>query len=219
MKSLFLSAALSALAIGATAQTTIAIAPEAGVNLSTLRTSINGSKTTSSTNAGVRGGFNVNIGLGEQLAIQPGLFYSQKGGKFEYSTAAGTATYNATQEYSINYVEIPVNLVYHFNNNQSGFFLMAGAYAAAAVGGKAKFTSNAPGITGINRSIEIGGDEMKDDIRRWDAGAQGGAGYQTAMGLFVRAQYILGAMNINSHNNSADAMRNGAVGITIGYRL
>ncbi|RYD52957.1 MAG: PorT family protein [Sphingobacteriales bacterium] len=202
MKSLLLTAAVSALALGANAQ--ISLIPEAGVNLANIRSTVAGEKSTSSTKAGFRGGVNVGIAVGNNLSIQPGIFFSQKGGSQE--------TMGVTTQSVINYVEIPVNLVYYFMEDQSGFFLNAGAYAAAAVSGYGKI-----GDQKIDYSI--GGDEAKDDIRRWDVGFQGGAGYQTKMGLMLRAQYILGAMNISSHNNSDYSTRNGAINISLGYKF
>ncbi len=209
MKALFLSAALVAASLGANAQFSVGIQPEAGLNLASLRQTVNDEKTTSSTQANFHAGVAVNLGLGEQLAIQPGIYYSVKGGTFKDPFGAGSGNY----EYKFDYVQIPVNVVYHFNNNQSGFFLLAGAYAAAAVRAKVKL----PNAT--EQKLEIGGDEAKDDIRRWDIGFNGGAGYQLAMGLTLKAQYQLGAMNIIQHNNSAMALRNSNIAISVGYRI
>jgi hypothetical protein len=244
MKTLFLSAAFAALALGANAQSAISFGVEAGANLNSLRTSVNGEKTKSSTKAGPRAGVFANIGFGEQLGVQVGLVYSQKGGKnesdFTTTSTVGGSTISAkvsgSYETTISYVELPVNVVYHFNNEQSGFFLMAGAYGAVAVNGNAKLNESTTTVTtttsggqtttatstipaGDKVDLEIGGDEAKDDIRRFDLGFQAGAGYQTKMGLLFRAQYILGAMNINSQNNSDNAVRTSAIALTVGYRF
>jgi hypothetical protein len=201
MKSLLLTAAVSALALGANAQ--ISIIPEAGVNLANIRSTVAGEKSTSSTKAGFRGGVNLGIGFGDHLSIQPGVFFAQKGGSQE--------TMGVTVQNVINYVEIPVNVVYYFMEDQSGFFLNAGAYAAAAVTGYLK-------VGDEKADLNIGGNET-DDIRRWDIGFQGGAGYQTKMGLMFRAQYMLGAMNIANHDNSDNAARNGAINLSLGYKF
>ena len=241
MKTLFLSAAFAALALGATAQTAISFGVEAGANLNSLRTSINGEKTKSSTKAGPRAGVFANIGFGEQLGVQVGLMYSQKGGKNESDFVTPTSSTVSTRitgsnELTISYVELPVNVVYHFNNEQSGFFLMAGAYGAVAVNGKAKLNESTTSVTttttggqsttavtvtpaGDKVDLKIGSNEATDNIRRFDLGFQAGAGYQTKMGLLFRAQYILGAMNINSRNNSDNAVRTSAIALTVGYRF
>lgn len=204
MKSLLLTAAVSALALGASAQTSFSIIPEAGVNLANQRITIGGTKISSSTKAGFRGGANVAIGLGNNLSIQPGVFFAQKGASWEFG--------GASSESVINYIEVPVNVVYYFMDDQSGFFINAGAYGAAAVSGYTK-------SGGVKTDYSIGGDESKDNLRRWDIGFQGGVGYQLKMGLMVRAQYMLGATNIAHHNQSDDAIRNGTINLGLGYKF
>lgn len=234
MKSLILTAAAAALALGADAQTSISVIPEAGVNLSNMRRTVKGEEFTSSTQAGVRAGVNVALGIGNNLSIQPGVFFSQKGGHnssdkivspiLGVNTTAGTTKF----ENRINYIEVPVNAVYYFMDNQSGFFLNAGAYFAAAISGNEKYTpSNNMGT--YSRDYSIGGTDAVfdnqgnktsgDDIRRWDIGAQFGAGYQMRNGLMVRAQYLLGATNITAHDNSNNALRNGAINLGLGYKF
>ncbi len=221
MKTLLLSAAFAALALGANAQTTVGFGAEAGVNLSNVRTTVGSEKNTSSTKAGLRAGITANIGFGGQLAVQPGLFFSQKGGKQETALTDVGGSYTQTNELVFNYVELPVNVVYHFNNEQTGFFLSAGAYGAMAVSGsdKESFSGTVPaGKVSSDEKIKIGSAET-DQIRRLDLGFQAGAGYQLKMGLLIRAQYMLGAQNILSYNNSDFAMRNGAIALTLGYRF
>ena len=243
MRTIFLSAAFAALALGANAQN-ISFGVEAGVNLNSLRTTILEEKTKSSTKAGPRAAVFANIGFGEQLGLQVGLAYSQKGGKNDLNSSVTTGAGNNSVkiedvnsgETTISYIELPVNVVYHFNNEQSGFFLMAGAYGALAVSGKSQslggttttttvVNGGAPTVKvettqkGEKEDLEIGGDENSDQIRRFDLGFQAGAGYQTKMGLLFRAQYILGAMNISNYNNSLFSTRTSAIALTVGYRF
>ena len=146
MKTLFLSTAFAALALGANAQTNISFGVEGGININSLRSTVAGEKATTASNIGPRAGVFANIGFGEQLGVQVGLMYSQKGGKNESnrtvstgnSTNGANIAYLTTGETTLSYIELPVNVVYHFNNEQSGFFLMAGAYGALALNGKAK---------------------------------------------------------------------------------
>ncbi len=235
MKSFLLTAAVSALALGATAQTSISIIPEAGVNLSNMRRTVNNEKFSSSTQAGVRAGVNVALGIGNNLSIQPGVFFSQKGGhnssdKVVSPITPGIAGGTTNFETHINYIEVPVNAVYYFMDDQSGFFLNAGAYFAAAVSGNEKYSRSVAGVTTSKTyDYSIGGTDPKfdamgykisgDDIRRWDIGAQFGAGYQMRNGLMIRAQYLLGATNITAHNSSDNALRNGALNIGLGYKF
>lgn len=233
MKSFLLTAAVSALALGANAQTKISVIPEAGVNLTNLRRTVNDQTFETATKAGFRAGANVAFGIGNNLSIQPGIFYAQKGGTNTDSrtvTVSGISTvYNGKYETLIDYVEVPVNAVYYFMDDQSGFFINAGAYFGAAVRGKIKNSGDIT-VAGTktpisdDRDLKIGGNEGTattpgDDIRRWDIGAQAGVGYQMRNGLMLRAQYFIGGTNIVAHDNSKNSMRNGALNIGLGYKF
>jgi len=211
MKSLLLTAAVSALALSANAQ--ISVIPEAGVSLANYRynsTTATGAKESGSTatNAGFRGGVNVGFGIGNNLSIQPGLFFTMKGGSKEVG--------GVTADTRFNYLELPVNVVYYFGDNQSGFFLSAGGYGAMLLSAKAELSGGGQSGT---IDYKIGGDESKDDFRRWDIGVQGGVGYQLRNGLMVRAQYHAGLTNIEHHNQSDNSTRNGMLTIGLGYKF
>lgn len=214
MKSLLLTAAVSALALSANAQ--ISVIPEAGVSLANYRYNISapagsgiGDKSGSTaTNAGFRGGVNVGFGIGNNLSIQPGLFFTMKGGNEEIGGVKNDTRFN--------YLELPVNAVYYFGDDQSGFFLSAGGYGAMLLSAKAELSGGGQSAT---VDYKIGGDEAKDDLRRWDIGVQGGVGYQLRNGLMVRAQYHAGLMNIQHHNQSDNSIRNGMLTIGLGYKF
>lgn len=234
MKSLLLTAAVSALALSANAQ--LSVIPEAGVSLANYRyniPSIAGAPSKSgstATNAGFRGGVNVGFGIGDHLSIQPGIFYSMKGGVNEQSSTILGTTYTTKMDDRFHYLEIPVNVVYYFGENQSGFFLSAGGYAAALLSANGKGTMSGAGmnkdetikysIGGTNPTYDAAGNRIGgDDFRRWDIGVQGGVGYQLRNGLMVRAQYHAGLMNIKNHNNSDYSYRNGMLSISLGYKF
>ncbi len=209
MKSLLLTAAVSALALGANAQ--ISIIPDVGLSLANFRVNDSGSSRTYATNAGFRGGVNIGIGIGNNLSIQPGLFFAMKGG---VNDANGLK-----QDVRFNYLELPVNVVYYFGDNQSGFFLNAGAYAGMLLSAKNTISGNSAGPLAGTIDYKIGGDDAKDDFRRWDIGFQGGAGYQLRNGFMIRAQYAVGAMNIQHHLNSDNSTRNGMLYVGVGYKF
>lgn len=154
-----------------------------------------------------------------------------KGGVDEqsYNNIAGNKI-TVKEDNRFHYLEIPVNVVYYFGDDQNGFFLSAGGYAAALLSANGKGTGSGSGVSGdITSKYTIGGtnqtyDAMNnktggDDLRRWDIGVQGGVGYQLRNGLMFRAQYHAGLMNIRNHNNSDNSIRNGMLTIGLGYKF
>src|SRR5690349_13241734 len=86
---------------------------KAGLNGSTLSSTSNGQTSSTSSNTGFHLGAFGDFNLGGPVSIQPGLLYTSKGGKAESSgsqTISGTTYTSYTNEdFTINYLEIPVN--------------------------------------------------------------------------------------------------------------
>jgi len=168
--------------------------------------------------AGYQLGLTASIGSGH-LAFQPSLLYTSKGVK-----QLGSASDNSNGVQSkitldvtsrINYLELPLNVVYSLGDDGQGFQLFAGPYVAFGIGGKADYkldaSSNGPGIPfsdSGSRSYEFGNTFVDPDpngtstkfvadarARRFDAGLNAGVGYRVGP---VQAQlgYGLGLVNV-----------------------
>jgi hypothetical protein len=181
----------------------IGIAPVVGLNMSNnTGTSASGAKM----KIGVHLGVMLNFDITEHLSIEPGLLYSMKGSKQDYTIPI----IDSTVEYklSLNYLEIPINVVYHFGEQGAGGFMVhAGPYLGYALSGKQK-------VGDSEESLTFKKDE--DGFKRMDFGLNFGLGYQLPMGVFVRAQYGLGLGNIVEDPGKA---MNTNIAIQIGYRL
>jgi opacity protein-like surface antigen len=179
---------------------------------------------------GAKAGVIADIGLGSSLSIQPGLFFNMKGTESNMTTTttiAGTE-YRSEQEsnLSISYIELPVNVQYMFGMPGSGrFFIGAGPYIAAAIGGKHKYeySTNLPGqsTTTVKRedALSMGDDPAEDDIERLDYGVNANIGYMLPAGAFVRGTFGLGLANIHPSGTQDMSRKNWGFGLSVGYML
>lgn len=80
--------------------------------------------------AGATAYINVNI---HKFTLQPGVAYSIKGGKTTQTFINDDILEDAYGRMNLHYIQVPVNIIYHFNSNTSGWFAGAGAYAARGI--------------------------------------------------------------------------------------
>lgn len=150
-------------------------------------------------------GVNVQIPFAPEFYFQPGLMYSIKGAKNTY-TALGS---EFTDEIKINYLEVPLNLVYKAPLG-SGFFMLGfGPYVAYGISGKEVFEGNS--LT-LERGV---------DYEDFDAGANIFAGFEMASGLFLQLDTQFGMLNIIPDDSSDDqaTAKNTGFGLSLGYRF
>lgn len=146
-----------------------------------------------SSTGGIHVGGLVGFGLSEKLSLQPGLFYSTKGAKYEMLGTSSTL--------NLSYIEIPVNVVYTFG--ESGFAAHAGPYL------------------GMMMSAKVSSVDVKEMYKSMDFGLNLGASYTLPMGLMFRLQYGIGMADINNKDKSGvdKKLSNVCMGITVGYTL
>lgn len=156
---------------------------------------------------GFHGGFNIQLPIASTFYFQPGLMFAVKGAKDTYSVL-GT---KYTNEIKINYVELPLNLVYKAAVGKGFFMLGFGPYVAYGISGKQVFEGN--DLT-FKRGV---------DFNALDAGANIFAGFETAGGLFLQLDTQFGMLDIyakdgNSSTNQPTA-KNTGFGLSLGYRF
>jgi hypothetical protein len=138
------------------------------------------------------GGY-VDVPFAEKFSLQPGLSISGKGLKVDGFTSAVFLgnTYYATfkDEFNLMYLELPVNVVF----NYKGFYVGAGPYLGYAISGKYKSKRTLTGTSDTNdeRDLKIG-NKSDDDVKPFDYGVNGMAGYKLENGLSLGLNYGLG---------------------------
>jgi hypothetical protein len=242
---LALAASLLLVASASQAQTTISFGPRLGANLTTFSYSGTASGFgDTSYKLGVQVGGTLNVSFGK-LAFQPSLLFSQKGATLkgsEQETSGGTTTtLSATLKPRLNYLEVPLNVVYTAGGDH-GFQVFAGPYLALGVGGggsyKVTIDSNDPLYALYNGeypgslSVEYG-DRQNDNssagsggtfgtptvtftARRFDAGLNAGVGYRVGP---VQAQLGYGLGLVNFVPKDSDGTDTGSKAYHRGFQL
>jgi hypothetical protein len=167
---------------------------------------------------GFHGGINIQIPLAPEFYFQPGLMYSSKGSKYTSSSLTSTTR--------LNYIEVPLNMVYKASLGKGFFMLGFGPYVSYGISGNVKTEG---GSLTLNRDIEFksvveaGDNILVPYYKAFDAGANIFVGYEMASGLFLQLDTELGLLNINPEykilTTDKSSTKNTGFGLSLGYRF
>ena len=145
--------------------------------------------------------------LGSSINFAPALNFTQKGGvekdDFEGSEEKFTATFN--------YLELPLNFVYHTAGTGGSFFVGAGPVLGWGLGGKSKSSTN----SAEDEDIHFGNND-DDDLKAFELSANILAGYRFDNGFFVSANYNPGISDLSPEGSDGKFHNNGFA-IRLGY--
>ena len=154
------------------------------------------------------------LGVSESFFVESGLYISGKGTKTEYDYGVGVG--KATETFSALYLEIPLNASFKADLGGAMLNVFAGPYFAIALSGKNK-TEYPSAFSSLDSEDDLKfGTDVTDDAKRTDFGLNFGAGVQFES-IVVRAQYGLGLTNLDPEGDSDFEMKNGVIGISLGY--
>lgn len=163
---------------------------------------------------GYHAGVNAMIGIAPEIYFQPGLLFSTKGGLNKDASP--------DLKYKLNYVELPLNILYR-GQIGNGFVLLGfGPYLGYAINGKTVIGDTKRDIQ-FQNSTGSGDSNLDTYFRAFDAGANIFAGYEMGSGIFVQLNTQLGLLNINPENklvsDDKSIRKNTGYGLSIGYRF
>jgi hypothetical protein len=115
---------------------------------------------------GLQIGASYQVGVSRLFSVVPGVYFAMKGGNLKQNNPI-TENKSTVRLYT---VDMPVLARLHFNN----LYLNAGPYIAYTLGGRFK-TSASETLPAKSTAILFGNSPV--DFKRWDFGAQAGAGY------------------------------------------
>jgi len=220
-KKILVTASIALLSLTqASAQLHIKAGPEAGLNFTDIWLTTDGNKYKSTMTSGLKLGGVVDFSFSQSLSFQPGIFFSQKGAITTLMFADSLGSTSIKRKIRINYLEIPLNVLFKLGYSHGGHFEIGGGpYLAFAVGGKEslKITQLATGATQDTSSSLSIGDAATDDVKKIDFGFNFTGGYQWKAGVILRAQLGFGIPDILPQGNSDNHMRNWGFGISAGY--
>ena len=167
----------------------------------------------------------INMPLSNGFYLQPVIRYITKGTGFQTSRIPkaelnGVYIPNGSRM-KLNYLELPVNLVYKFplgiGNITGGF----GPYVGYGLRGRYDFdiTQNGRSITQNSKQVQFSrrSDDNLAVVRMypWDAGANFALGYEFDNGLMVGANYSMGLTDIDRIDNMSS--KNQYLGVSVGF--
>jgi len=208
----------------------IKVGPEIGANYVTMSQKLNGESRETNYQLGFRIGGVADFQFNEYFSLQPGLFLSVNNGtesyyeRFYKSGSGMPASDKDRRNYGITYLQLPVYALYKTGKEYDDphFFFGVGPSFNYGIGGnfKQEFTSTLNGIerpARTDESISFGNSRTKDQLRPFDISANVTIGYELPLGLYFRAFYGLGLLNVAPDGNSNNRFRNSGGGISVGF--
>jgi hypothetical protein len=176
---------------------------------------------------GWRFGGNVNIPIAADIYIQPGLMFCGNGARQNVLESPTKAEgLEVTTTIRLNYIEVPVNLLFRPQIGDGHLLLGFGPYVGYGLFGKVKSSS---GSYSSEVDIKFRNKVTASDLssaayfRPLDAGGTIMVGYELFGGLFFQINSQLGLLKVNpeyeSLTDNKTSMKNIGFGISAGYRF
>lgn len=220
MKKKILLLATLCLIAGSAAFAQVRFGIKAGVNMADMKyepkDQTNGTPDANSLTS-FHAGVIVDLPLASVVSIQPGLMLTGKGSKIKY-----TGVVDGTQKINPLYVEVPINILFKPTiGTNTKFYIGAGPYIAAGVGGKASFSGNFADVDIYKDHNLKFGNGNDDDLKATDIGGNVLAGFEFSNGLLLGAQYGMSFTNNapGGDNNASKILRNKVLSISLGYLI
>lgn len=184
----------------------------AGASISNLYEKHGDDKVKSKYKIGLTAGIMLDVPMERNGSFQPALNFIQKGGKNE----TGEGSTLVTSDIRLNYVEMPLNVVFRIPCSAGKVVLGGGPAIALGLSGKSSVKDD----TGEESSdIKFGSSSRDHDINFIDFALNATAGYEFNSGFFVAAAYTHGINNLLIDALEADKLYNRGFSLRIGFLL
>ncbi|MGH2563551.1 MAG: porin family protein [Ginsengibacter sp.] len=191
-----------------TAQTKVGI--QAGASFANVTIKAGGISISPKLTTGITAGLFFASPLSDNFSLQPALNFVQKG----YLIKDGTVK----DHLNLNYLEVPIYFVYNAHKSY-GFFIGAGPSIALGISGKDKYTDTNNPMDNEDAKVTFG--SGSDELKRMDLGANAVAGYKSAGGFVISANYNLGFTDVSNGDQSnpdeQGSIKNKYFSIRIGF--
>lgn len=147
------------------------------------------------------------------LQFKPEIQYSQRGYVIKTGNVGGNINFSSKFKQVINYVELPLELVYPVKTGSGQLMIAAGPVIGLALSGKATTTITLAGNRDEKvRNIDFGSGATQ--LKGVDYGGRINLMYIFDGGLFIKADYNYGFSNLSNNNTE---YYNNSIGLGIGY--
>ena len=186
---------------------------KAGVNFQNLNgKDLDGDKMNNKIKTGFVAGVNAQIPIATDFYIQPGVEYAMKGAKTDDGVRI-----------NINYIDVPVSLVYKPMLGSGNLILGFGPYVGFGIGGKVEDTDGEESDVKFKKEVTIS--ELSSGttyFKPMDAGANIFAGYEMrklSFQLFTQLGLTKVLPKIQGFDEGNSSLKNTGFGLAVGYRL
>lgn len=158
-----------------------------------------------------------------KISIQPGLLYTTKGGIPYSSSGISTASdyYNRKDVLRLNYLEIPLNVLYNIPVGPGKLFIGGGPYLGIGISDKESYTVTytSSGETNLNQvnngSKNITYGSGYNDIKSTDFGLGAKLGFALKKGWLISFNYEYGFTDLS--NDPRYSGKNRTLSLSLGY--
>ncbi len=164
-----------------------------------------------------------------KFTLQPGIAYIIKGGKTTQTLVNDDILEDAYGRMNLHYLQVPVNIIYHFNSNTHSWFAGAGAYAArgikvnfspSTVEGYPLYGTQKQNLESYYKRMIKFGSQSSDTFKAFDCGINFLSGRRFKNGLTFNVEYHLGLNNIeNTSYSPYNNTRNRTLNVSLGYEF
>jgi len=155
---------------------------------------------------GLRAGLTMDIGIAKWFSIVPEVNFSQMGYQL--------ADEDYTQTLRLNYIQVPLNLVFKIGGAHTKFLVFTGAYGAYAIGGNMKNKPEGGDVTKKTlKELDLLGTK-EGQINPLDIGINLGLGMEIKS-IYFKLQYNAGLNNMS--NNKDYPVTNAGFALSLGY--
>ena len=176
---------------------------------------------------GIIGGVVAEIPIGTSLAFRPELNFIQKGGK---SVITSSSNFGADFNRTLNYVQLPLNVVYKLPLGGGSMFFGLGPELSFGISGKDKVSGLSNPADNKTYTVKFDGKKSdgvtdpayydKDHLKSFDVGANIIAGYKLGMGVFFKLGYTYNFLELDPNHsdpNFKTSYKNRGFSVCVGY--
>lgn len=153
-----------------------------------------------------------------RLSIESGVFYSQKGGETKVQSTTDSISQKYDEKITLNYLEIPVNILYNIPVGIGKIFVGGGPYVAFGL--SARYRSNYYVSAGQNTQTGETQGEItfnKNGYKNPDYGINTLLGLRLKNNMSFNVGYGLGLTNL--YRGSGSSVKNEVLSISLGYEF
>ncbi len=181
--------------------------PEFGLNQNSLID--NG--TSNIATLGFHVGIAMDLALNDNISFQPVLRYIKKGNQLQDQMNIDTR-----EKLSMNYIELPANIVFKLGNvNNTRFLVGMGPYASYLVSAHDEFQTDA--TEDVLGDVPATASYSASKIQRFDWGVDGFIGCETPEGIYAKAGAEVGLKDIQQNMDGSWSNRNFSILLSLGY--